>query len=116
LCARPCPVSPPADAFFGRVASVGGNHGARGEAGSSIPPLLNPHSLWWPALAGLSLLSGPDRRPSNPDIMTKGAYTLSDIDWPMVRLYCSSCHRFAQFRRAALLQRFGPAKVMPSML
>jgi hypothetical protein len=48
--------------------------------------------------------------------MTKGAYTLSDIDWPVVRLYCPQCHRFAQFRRASLLKRFGPDKVMPSML
>ncbi len=48
--------------------------------------------------------------------MTKGAYTLSDIEWPVVRLYCPQCHRFAQFKRAALLERFGPDKVMPSML
>jgi hypothetical protein len=27
--------------------------------------------------------------------MPKGAYTLSDIDWPMIRLYCPACHRFA---------------------
>jgi hypothetical protein len=43
--------------------------------------------------------------------MIKGAYTLSDIDWPVVRLYCPQCHRFAQFKRSALLQRFGPDKV-----
>jgi len=48
--------------------------------------------------------------------MTKGAYTLSHIDWPMVRLYCPQCHRHAQFKRSALLKRFGPDKVMPSML
>jgi hypothetical protein len=48
--------------------------------------------------------------------MTKGAYTLSDIDWPVVRLYCPACHRFAQFRRSTLLKRFGPDKVMPSLL
>jgi hypothetical protein len=48
--------------------------------------------------------------------VTKGAYTLSAIDWPVVRLYCPQCHHFAQFRRAALLQRFGFYKVMPSML
>jgi hypothetical protein len=39
--------------------------------------------------------------------MTKGAYTLSDIDWPVVRLYCPACHRFAQFKRSTLLKRFG---------
>jgi hypothetical protein len=48
--------------------------------------------------------------------MTKGAYTLSDIDWPVVRLYCSQCHRFAQFKRATLLTRFGSDEPMPSML
>jgi hypothetical protein len=48
--------------------------------------------------------------------MTKGAYTLSDIHWPVVRLYCPEYHRFAQFRRSTLLERFGPAKVMPSRL
>jgi hypothetical protein len=48
--------------------------------------------------------------------MSKGAYSLTDIAWPMVRLYCPQCHRFAQFKRAKLLKRFGPDKVMPSML
>ena len=48
--------------------------------------------------------------------MSKGAYSLSDINWPMVRLYCSECHRFAQFKRTTLIERFGPEKVMPSML
>jgi len=47
--------------------------------------------------------------------MTNGAYTLSDIDWPAVRLYCPQCHRFAQFKRS-LLKRFGPDLPMPSML
>jgi hypothetical protein len=48
--------------------------------------------------------------------MSKGAYTLTDIDWPVVRLYCPQCHRFAQFKRTTLLKRFGPDKPMPSML
>ena len=48
--------------------------------------------------------------------MIKGAYSLGEIDWPMVRLYCVQCHRFAQFKRANLMERFGPDKVMPSML
>jgi hypothetical protein len=43
--------------------------------------------------------------------MNKGAYTLSDITWPMIRLYCPECHRFAQFKRAALLKRLSPANV-----
>jgi hypothetical protein len=48
--------------------------------------------------------------------MAKGAYSLREIDWPMVRLYCPQCHRFAQFKRTTLLKRFGSDKVMPSML
>jgi hypothetical protein len=48
--------------------------------------------------------------------MGKGAYSLGEIDWPMVRLYCWECHRFAQFKRTTLLARFGPNKIMPSML
>jgi hypothetical protein len=48
--------------------------------------------------------------------MAKGAYSLSDVNWPMVRLYCPQCHRFAQFKRARLLVRFGPDKPMPTML
>ena len=48
--------------------------------------------------------------------MSKGAYSLGEIDWPMVRLYCSACHRFAQFNRTKLLERFGPDKPMPTML
>jgi hypothetical protein len=31
-------------------------------------------------------------------------------------LYCPECHRFAQFKRAKLLKRFGPDKPMPTML
>jgi hypothetical protein len=67
-------------------------------------------------LSGITLLPGLDRRSAVPWVMTKGAYTLSDITWPMVRLYCPQCHRHAQFKRSTLLDRFGPDKVMPSML
>jgi hypothetical protein len=35
---------------------------------------------------------------------------------PMIRLYCPQCHRFAQFKPARLLERFGPDKPMPTML
>jgi hypothetical protein len=48
--------------------------------------------------------------------MNKGCYHLGEMSAAMIRLYCSQCHRFAQFKRAALLKRFGPDKVMPSML
>ena len=34
----------------------------------------------------------------------------------MVRLYCPQGHRFAQFKRTTLIERFGPDRVMPSML
>jgi len=48
--------------------------------------------------------------------MPKGAYALMDIDWPVVRLYCSQCHRFTQFKRTTLLQRFGLGRPMPTIL
>jgi hypothetical protein len=34
----------------------------------------------------------------------------------MIRLYCPECHRFAHFKRAAVLARFGHEKPMPTML
>jgi len=46
----------------------------------------------------------------------KGTYTLSDEREPMVRLYCPDCHRFAQFGRAGLIERFGAEHDMPSLL
>jgi hypothetical protein len=48
--------------------------------------------------------------------MTRGCYQLRDISDPMVRMYCPDCHRFAQFRRAGLLERFGADQPMPSLL
>ena len=48
--------------------------------------------------------------------MTSGAHCLEDLDWPVVRLYCPDCGRFAQFRRATLIERFGPDQNMPDML
>jgi hypothetical protein len=48
--------------------------------------------------------------------MAHGAYDLKDIDWPMIRLYCPDCHRFAQFSRAGLVERFGADQCMPSLL
>ena len=46
--------------------------------------------------------------------MSKGCYHLGEIT--AIRLYCPECHRFAQFKRASLLKRFGPDKPMPTML
>lgn len=34
----------------------------------------------------------------------------------MIQIYCPECHRFAQFKRTALLERFGPDQAMPTML
>ena len=48
--------------------------------------------------------------------MSKGCYHLGEMTAAMIRLYCPECHRFAQFKRARLLQQFGPDKPMPSML
>jgi hypothetical protein len=48
--------------------------------------------------------------------MSKGAYSLGDVDRPTVRLCCPQCHRFAQFKRTKLLQRFGPDQNMPPLL
>jgi hypothetical protein len=31
-------------------------------------------------------------------------------------MYCPECHRFAQFRRAGLIDRFGPDQPMPTLL
>jgi hypothetical protein len=48
--------------------------------------------------------------------MPKGAYQLRDIAAPVVRVYCPDCHRFAQFGRDRLIERFGPEQPMPSLL
>jgi hypothetical protein len=48
--------------------------------------------------------------------MGKGCYHLGEMTAAMIRLYCAECHRFAQFKRASLLKRFGPDKPMPTML
>ena len=48
--------------------------------------------------------------------MSKGCYHLGEMTAAMIRLYCPECHRFAQFKLASLLMRFGPDKPMPTML
>jgi hypothetical protein len=45
--------------------------------------------------------------------MVQGCYTLADGRDPVVRVYCPDCHRLAQFRRAGLIERFGPRHPMP---
>lgn len=32
---------------------------------------------------------------------------LGAFPWGVVRIYCPDCHRFAQYKRAALMERFG---------
>jgi hypothetical protein len=39
-----------------------------------------------------------------------------EIKDPVVRVYCPECHRFAQFGRAGLVERFGADEPMPSLL
>ena len=48
--------------------------------------------------------------------MSKGCYHLGEMTAAMIRLYCADCHRFAQLKRAALLERFGSDKPMPTTL
>jgi hypothetical protein len=48
--------------------------------------------------------------------MDKGCYHLGEMTAAMIRLYCPECHRFAQFKRSKLLERFGPDKPRPTML
>lgn len=48
--------------------------------------------------------------------MGKGCYHLGEMTAAMIRLYCPECHRFAQFKRGKLLERFGADKPMPTML
>lgn len=46
-----------------------------------------------------------------PPVITLGN-TLAGV----IRLYCPDCHRFAQFRRDGLLERFGREQLMPDLL
>ncbi len=48
--------------------------------------------------------------------MARGCYQLREIPDPVVRMYCPDCHRFAQFRRDGLIERFGPEMPMPTLL
>ena len=48
--------------------------------------------------------------------MAHGAHELGEFPEAMVRLYCPECHRFAQFGRDRLLERFGAAKGLPGLL
>jgi len=57
-----------------------------------------------------------DCRAAIASAISKGCYHLGEMTAAMIRMYCPDCHRFAQFQRAKLLERFGPDKPMPTML
>jgi hypothetical protein len=65
-------------------------------------------------LAALPLTKPPATCQHRP--MAKGCYTLCDGRDPMIRMYCLDCHRFAQFRRAGLIEQFGTELPMPTLL
>lgn len=48
--------------------------------------------------------------------MPRDYVSLGECRWPTVRLYCPSCHRFAQFKLSGLVKRFGPEQGMPGLL
>jgi hypothetical protein len=48
--------------------------------------------------------------------MAHGARELGDFPEAMVRLYCAECHRFAQYGRERLVERFGRDQSLPSLL
>jgi hypothetical protein len=39
--------------------------------------------------------------------MSDNPESLGAFRWRMVRLYCPDCHRFAQYRKTTLMERFG---------
>ena len=45
-----------------------------------------------------------------------GSLTLSDYPKPMVRLICSLCERKGQYRKATLLDQYGPDIALPDLL
>jgi hypothetical protein len=66
--------------------------------------------------SGIFMLPGLDRQPAVALAISKGCFHLGEMTAVMIRLYCPDCHRFAQFKRAKLLEQFGPDKPMPTML
>ena len=48
--------------------------------------------------------------------MTKGAWTIGTYPLDLVRISCSKCGRRGQYRRATLLDRYGPDMTMPELL
>jgi hypothetical protein len=48
--------------------------------------------------------------------MTKGAWTIGSYPLDLVRIACAKCDRAGQYRRAKLLDRFGPDMAMPDLL
>jgi hypothetical protein len=48
--------------------------------------------------------------------MAKGAWTLSEYPLPLISISCSKCDRAGQYRRATLIDRFGPDVALPDLL
>ena len=48
--------------------------------------------------------------------MAHGSTDLGAFEFPLVRVYCPECHRFAQFRKEGLVERFGTEVAMPDLL
>ena len=45
-----------------------------------------------------------------------GSHTLAEYPKPMVRLVCKLCDRKGQYRKKALIDRFGPNIPLPDLL
>ena len=44
---------------------------------------------------------------TNGDQMTKGAWTLGEYPFPLVRIVCLKCDRSGQHHRTKLIERYG---------
>jgi hypothetical protein len=47
--------------------------------------------------------------------LTKGAWTIGTYPLDLVRIACAKCGRAGQYRRATLLERYGPDMAMPEL-
>ena len=47
--------------------------------------------------------------------MTKGAWTIGTYPLDLVRIACAKCGRAGRYRRATLLERYGPDMALPEL-
>ena len=47
--------------------------------------------------------------------MTKGALTIGTYPLDMIRISCAKCGRRGRYRRATLIERFGPDMALPEL-